>query len=394
MTDVVVIDVPAQGPMGPKGEPGDPGIQGPQGLAGPRGAPGPDGPPGIAGDVPPTRLINTSGLASGGGSLANDLTITVTKADSATIITGTDDTKAITPKGLKDAGFNPAGGPAVVPATRIITAAGLATGGGDLSVDRTITVPNATQAEAEAGVTDLPAMTPLRTKQAIAALQLIKAIATQAEAEAGTDNIKGMTALRVAQAIASQSTPSTPFTTGDAKLTLKTVADANWVMMDDGTIGNASSGATHTGTAYQALYTLIWNNIPNTYAPVTGGRGASAAADWGANKQLSLTKQLGRALCIAGAGVGLSARTVGQTLGEENHTLTTAEIPANLGTFLTGDTYESVSQSNQFAGSGEAGGSTAVTNVTLVKVTGNVGGSGGSHNVMQPSAFWNIMIKL
>ena len=32
-------------------------------------------------------------------------------------------------------------------------------------------------------------------------------------------------------------------TTGDAKLTLKTTADAGWVMMDDGTIGDGSSGA-------------------------------------------------------------------------------------------------------------------------------------------------------
>src|SRR3990167_7655526 len=32
-----------------------------------------------------------------------------------------------------------------------------------------------------------------------------------------------------------------PFTTGDVKLTIKTVADPFWVLMDDTTIGNAAS---------------------------------------------------------------------------------------------------------------------------------------------------------
>lgn len=51
-----------------------------------------------------------------------------------------------------------------------VTAAGLVTGGGDLSTDRTLTVTAATQAEAEAGSSASVAMTPQRTAQAIAAL--------------------------------------------------------------------------------------------------------------------------------------------------------------------------------------------------------------------------------
>lgn len=53
---------------------------------------------------------------------------------------------------------------------RSVSAAGLASGGGTLSADRTITVPKASQAQAEAGADDATAMTPLRTSQAIAAL--------------------------------------------------------------------------------------------------------------------------------------------------------------------------------------------------------------------------------
>lgn len=59
---------------------------------------------------------------------------------------------------------------AKVASTRAINAAGIAFGGGSLSADRTITVPVASQAEAEEGVNTSKAMTPERTAQAIAAL--------------------------------------------------------------------------------------------------------------------------------------------------------------------------------------------------------------------------------
>jgi len=54
--------------------------------------------------------------------------------------------------------------------TRSVNTSGLATGGGALTADRTIAVPKASQAQAEAGTDDATAMTPLRTAQAIAAL--------------------------------------------------------------------------------------------------------------------------------------------------------------------------------------------------------------------------------
>ena len=54
--------------------------------------------------------------------------------------------------------------------SRSVSTAGLATGGGALTADRTITVPKSSQAQAEAGTDDATAMTPLRTAQAIAAL--------------------------------------------------------------------------------------------------------------------------------------------------------------------------------------------------------------------------------
>lgn len=99
------------------------------------------------------------------------------------------------------------------------------------------------------------------------------------------------------------------FSTGDGKITLKTVADPTWVMADDGTLGNSASGANHLGLQYQALYELLWNNITNQYAPVVGGRGANAEADFNAAKPIFLTKAVGRALALSGTAAFASTFT-------------------------------------------------------------------------------------
>lgn len=112
---------------------------------------------------------------------------------------GSDNTKDMSPLRVAQAiAAQPPG--SGVPSTREVNTSGLATGGGDLSANRTIDVPAASQAEAEAGSDNAKAMTALRVAQAIAALQ--RAIASQAEAEAGSDNTVDMTPLRVAQAMA------------------------------------------------------------------------------------------------------------------------------------------------------------------------------------------------
>lgn len=54
----------------------------------------------LAGGVPITRRIDTSGLAQGGGSLGGDLTITVPAATGAQAITGTATDRAVTPAAL------------------------------------------------------------------------------------------------------------------------------------------------------------------------------------------------------------------------------------------------------------------------------------------------------
>jgi hypothetical protein len=172
------------------------------------------------------------------------------------------------------------------------------------------------------------------------------------------------------------------WSTGDAKLTLKVVPDAGWIMCDDGTIGDASSSATNRANAdTAALYSLLWNNISNSWAPVTGGRGASAAADFAAHKPIKLNRTLGRAIAIAGSGSSLTARALGEFLGEEGVTLTVDGMPAHTHGIKTG------------SGVGGSGANTAST-VNVGDETTRSTGNGAAHNNMPPVSFFNAMIKL
>lgn len=123
------------------------------------------------------------------------------------------------------------------------------------------------------------------------------------------------------------------FSTGDIKLTIKTIADATWIMCNDLSIGSATSGATGRANAdAQPLYELIWNNIPNKWAPVVGGRGATAALDFAANKPMFLFRMLGRALAIAG--IGSSVVSGGDA--DVDVALDGLTVPANNDTWITG----------------------------------------------------------
>lgn len=179
------------------------------------------------------------------------------------------------------------------------------------------------------------------------------------------------------------------WTTGDAKLTLKTAADAGWILANDGTIGDASSGASNRANAdTEALYTLLWTNLADSVAPVTGGRGASAAADFAAHKPIQVGTIVGRALAVAGTGVGLTARTLGDIVGEETHQITTDELASHTHTYIC------TTDGDLASGSSGGFGTDVASNVS--GVSGSIQSAGGDqpHNNMQPTTFLNVMIKL
>ncbi len=152
--------------------------------------------------------------------------------------------------------------------------------------------------------------------------------------------------------------------------------------MNDGSIGNVGSGATTRANqdTFQ-LYKTIWDGVIDAWAPVSTGRGASAIADFIANKKLTLPLSLGRALAGAGSGAGLTARVLGQNVGAETHTLVTTELPDPITTTAVTGNFQAAGTSAIRPGSGGAGS------------IGNTGG-GQPHSIMQPTSFFNVFIKL
>lgn len=199
----------------------------------------------------------------------------------------------------------------------------------------------------------------------------------------------------------------TLFTTGDVKPTYKTTADSGWVMLDDGTIGSASSGATTRANAdTEDLFTLLWNNTLDANCAVSTGRGANAAADFAANKTIALPKLLGRDLAIAGAGSGLTSRALASALGAESKTIGTTNLPAS-GLSVSGTVNLGASD-----GSGSGSGDFRINDASLTSLNGgaslntraNAGsslsattanmGSGTALDIMNPRGHLNAMVKL
>ena len=138
--------------------------------------------------------------------------------------------------------------------------------------------------------------------------------------------------------------PNSLIQTGDV-IWLDTSGLRSGFVRDNGrTIGSATSGATERANSdCSALYSFLWTNFADTICTVTGGRGASAAADFSANKPIKLPDKRGRspfglddmgnsaASRLTGVPFTLGdAITAGSLGGEATHTLTVPEIPANL----------------------------------------------------------------
>jgi microcystin-dependent protein len=117
--------------------------------------------------------------------------------------------------------------------------------------------------------------------------------------------------------------------TGAISFFCGTTAPTGWLLYQDQTIGNTLSGAAYANAAAENLYALIWDSFTQSIAPVAGGRGANAAADWAAEKAIQLPPLMGSASGFAGSGSGLTARTLGERVGEEEHTLSVTEMPSH-----------------------------------------------------------------
>lgn len=221
--------------------------------------------------------------------------------------------------------------------------------------------------------------------------------------------------------------------TGTMKQFLGSTLPDGYVLASGRTIGNAASGGTERAHAdTEALFTMLWNDYSDALLPVSGGRGANAAADFAANKTIQVPDMRGRVPAgkdnMGGNDANrltvLDGNTLGQSGGAETHQLSVAEMPSH--DHGGGDHSHGVTDpEHQHAEAGQNGanpwGTIAVTNpapgtytgvggpanpttATRAAATGisinNSGaivaseGGDGSHNNVQPTMVVNYIIKL
>jgi hypothetical protein len=192
--------------------------------------------------------------------------------------------------------------------------------------------------------------------------------------------------------------PTTILATGDVKVSYTTSTIPGWVRMNGRTIGSATSGATERANSdTQALFQFLWASDANL--AVSGGRGASAAADWSANKTIALPDARNRAIAGLGdmgnsdaglfSGVTFSSgtgTTLGATLGAAKNMMALANLPNysptvnGNGTLFTNQT--TIVSWNSFAGG-----------VTVNGSGGGVAFTGGTPNQIQASVNVNIGVN-
>ena len=194
----------------------------------------------------------------------------------------------------------------------------------------------------------------------------------------------------VALIAAAQAPAVEGFAVGDIKSALKITPDAGWLRLNGDTIGKAGSPAIRANAAYEALFKVLWDNLANAQAPVDGGRGASAQADWDAGKTLQLPDTRGRSPIGAGAGAGLTLDLpLGGTYGEEKHLQTLAELAShNHGSRYTTDANQANDNNPNGVMMIDGSASSAISN-TIVQPAG----SGQPFNVVHPVFALNYFIK-
>lgn len=144
-----------------------------------------------------------------------------------------------------------------------------------------------------------------------------------------------------------------PPSLGDLKHSIAPLDHDGWMICD---------GRSLSKEEYAQLFALIGT----TFGSVDGDH-------------FNIPDSRGRVLGSIGSGAGLSARTLGQTVGEELHTLTINQMPAHTHTYIQQDGVQSIA-----AASG--GGTTAADEPTKTSTTSSTG-AGQAFNVMQPTIF-------
>lgn len=208
------------------------------------------------------------------------------------------------------------------------------------------------------------------------------------------------------------------YQTGDIKMAWRSAAPTGYVRCNGRTIGSASSAATERANAdCQALFIFLWEQSPDNILPVVGGRGATSAGDWAANKSITLPNFRGYTpVGLTGMGnavsniiptdliTGGNGDSLGATGGSAKHTLTVAQLPAHDhgGVTGAGGSHQHDVEAGSVTNAGGTGpgdvriGTTLRSTTIAPNHTHSIPaqGSGEAHSSLQPSVFVPYFIKL
>jgi hypothetical protein len=197
------------------------------------------------------------------------------------------------------------------------------------------------------------------------------------------------------------------FDTGDLKAKYSVSAITGWVRANGRTIGSAASGGTERANSdCEDLFLYLWG--VDTGLAVSTGRGASAAADWAANKNIVLPDWRGSVIAgfddmgntAAGrltTAHGMSGSGIGGAKTTATSTLVTANLPPYTPAGTIGGNGTKIGSYTISAGGTQLQDTTG-TNSALVNTPTFTGAAQGGTStplaVVQATMFANIYIKL
>ncbi len=205
---------------------------------------------------------------------------------------------------------------------------------------------------------------------------------------------------------------------GTVNASFATTAPTGYVFLAGKTMGNAASGGTERATAdTEDLFKLLWDNLADAQAPVSGGRGASAQDDFDANKTITLPDGRGRVFAgfqtMSGTTTNgllttpVDGDVLGDTGGAESVTDTNLPSHTHTGTTVSdgAHTHNYFTHATGGASVGNLGDPTSTLSVTGTIATSSAGahthtfttdsaGAGAGHANVQPSLITTFIIKL